>query len=106
MERPTTKFDWFLPIDGDGYHIGTLVAERPPTFQYLKSVVESAEQGGFNSLLVPTRFVNGLFEESAPLVETWTTVSALVAVTKKAIFLVAVRPGFIYPGLFMSLIHI
>lgn len=103
MERPTTKFDWFLPIDGDGYHIGTLVAERPPTFQYLKSVVESAEQGGFNSLLVPTRFVNGLFEESAPLVETWTTVSALAAVTKKARFLVAVRPGFISPGLFAKM---
>ena len=69
MERPTTKFNWFLPIDGDGSHIGTLEAERPPTFQYLKSVVESAEQGGFHSLLVPTRFVNGLFEENAPLME-------------------------------------
>jgi alkanesulfonate monooxygenase len=66
-------------------------------------VVESAEQGGFNSLLVPTRFVNGLFEESAPLVETWTTVSALAAVTKKARFLVAVRPGFISPGLFAKM---
>ena len=103
MERPTTKFNWFLPIDGDGFHIGTLEAERPPTFQYLKSVVESAEQGGFHSLLVPTRFVNGLFEENAPLMETWTTVSALASVTKKARFLVAIRPGFISPGLFAKM---
>ena len=101
--RPRTRFDWFVPIDGDGDHIGTLQAERPPTFQYLKSVVEAAEEGGFYSLLVPTRFANGLFEESAPLVETWTTVSALAAVTKRARFLVAVRPGFISVGLFAQM---
>ena len=101
--RPRTRFDWFVPIDGDGAHIGTLQAERPPTFQYLKSVVEAAEEGGFYSLLVPTRFANGLFEESAPLVETWTTVSALASVTKRARFLVAIRPGFISPGLFAQM---
>ena len=103
QRRPRTRFDWFVPIDGDGDHIGTLQAERPPTFQYLKSVVEAAEEGGFYSLLVPTRFANGLFEESAPLVETWTTVSALAAVTKRARFLVAVRPGFISVGLFAQM---
>ena len=30
--RPEPRFDWFLPIDGDGVHVGTLEAERPPTF--------------------------------------------------------------------------
>ena len=30
--RPEPRFDWFIPIDGDGAHIGTLRAERPPTF--------------------------------------------------------------------------
>ena len=102
-ERPKPRFDWFIPIDGDGVHIGTLRAERPPAFQYLKQVVEAAEEGGFYSLLIPTRFANGLFEESAPLVETWTTVSALAAVTKRARFLVAVRPGFISTGLFAQM---
>ena len=33
--RPEPLFDWFIPIDGDGVHLGTLQAERPPTFDYL-----------------------------------------------------------------------
>jgi alkanesulfonate monooxygenase len=101
--RPPPRFDWFIPIDGDGAHIGTFRAERPPTFEYLRRVVEAAEECGYYSLLIPTRFTNGLFEETAPLAETWTTVTALAAVTKRIRFLVAVRPGFISTGLFAQM---
>ena len=101
--RPEPRFDWFIPIDGDGAHIGTLRAERPPTFDYLRRVVEAAETNGYDSLLIPTRFANGLFEETAPLAETWTMVSALAAVTRRIRFLVAVRPGFISTGLFAQM---
>jgi alkanesulfonate monooxygenase len=101
--RPEPRFDWFIPIDGDGEHIGTLRAERPPSFAYLRQVVETAERNGFNSLLIPTRFANGLFDEAAPLAETWTTVTALAAVTSRIRFLVAVRPGFISTGLFAQM---
>ena len=103
IPRPEPKFDWFIPIDGDGAHIGTVRAERPPTFEYLRQVVETAERNGFYSLLIPTRFANGLFEEKAPLAETWTTVTALAAVTTKIRFLIAIRPGFISPGLFAQM---
>jgi len=99
QSRPTPRFDWFVPIDGDGAHIGTVRAERPPTFEYLKQVVQTAEDNGYYSLLIPTRFANGLFEETAPLAETWTTATALAAVTSRIRFLVAVRPGFISPGM-------
>src|SRR5207249_3360577 len=102
--RPEPKFDWFIPIDGDGAHIGTFRAERPPAFDYLRMVVETAEELGYHSLLIPTRFSNGLFEESAPLAETWTTVTALAAVTSRIRFLVAVRPGFISTGLFAQMV--
>ncbi len=101
--RPEPRFDWFIPIDGDGAHIGTRRAERPPTFDYLRRVVETAEAEGYYSLLIPTRFANGLFEETAPLAETWTTVTALAAVTRRIRFLVAVRPGFISTGLFAQM---
>lgn len=101
--RPEPRFDWFIPIDGDGAHIGTLRAERPPTFEYLRRVVETAEAEGYYSLLIPTRFANGLFEETAPLAETWTMVTALAAVTRRIRFLVAVRPGFISTGLFAQM---
>jgi alkanesulfonate monooxygenase len=101
--RPEPRFDWFIPIDGDGAHIGTIRAERPPTFEYLRRVVQAAEDCGYYSLLIPTRFTNGLFEETAPLAETWTMVTALAAVTKRIRFLVAVRPGFISTGLFAQM---
>jgi alkanesulfonate monooxygenase len=102
-QRPDPRFDWFIPIDGDGARAGTRRAERPPTFDYLRRVAQTAEECGFSSLLVPTRFANGLFAEDAPLAETWTTATALAAVTRRIRFLVAVRPGFISLGLFAQM---
>ena len=101
--RPKPRFDWFIPIDGDGAWAGTVRAERPPTFEYLRRVVQMAEDCGFYSLLIPTRFANGLFAEDAPLAETWTTATALAAVTQRIRFLVAVRPGFVSLGLFAQM---
>ncbi len=103
LPRPDPRIDWFVPIDGDGAHIGTSRAERPPDFPYLREVVQTAEALGYCALLVPTRFANGLFESAAPLAETWTTASALAAVTDTINLLVAVRPGFVAPGLFAQM---
>ncbi len=97
------RFSWFIPIDGDGSRAGTMRAERPPDFDYLRRVVETAEECGYYSLLIPTRFANGLFAEDAPLAETWTTATALAAVTSRIRFLIAVRPGFISLGLFAQM---
>ena len=101
--RPEPRFDWFVPIDGDGDRAGTLRPQRPPTFDYLRQVAAAAEDCGFYSMLIPTRFANGLFAEDAPLAETWTTATALAAVTSRIRFLVAVRPGFIALGLFAQM---
>jgi dimethylsulfone monooxygenase len=79
-------------------------AERPPTFDYLREIVQTAEQLGFSSLLIPTRFVNGLFDEGAPLPETWTMATALAAVTSRIRFLIAIRPGFIAAGLLAKMV--
>ncbi|HZR97484.1 MAG TPA: LLM class flavin-dependent oxidoreductase [Chloroflexota bacterium] len=103
VQRPAPRFDWFVPIDGDGAHIGTVRAEREPTFEYLREVVQTAEEQGYYSLLIPTRFANGLFDEHAPLAETWTTATALLAVTNRIRLLIAVRPGFISTGLFAQM---
>src|SRR5207245_4918462 len=62
-----------------------------------------SEAEGYYSLLIPTRFANGLFGETARLAETWTTVTALAAVTRRIRFLVAIRPGFISTGLFAQM---
>lgn len=102
-DRPEPKFSWFVPIDGDGEHIGTRKAERPPTFENLRKIAEEAEACGYYSMLIPTRFANGLFDSGEPLAETWTMVTALAAVTKRIRFLIAVRPGFISTGLFAQM---
>jgi alkanesulfonate monooxygenase len=102
--RPAPRFDWFIPIDGDGVRLGTRQAERPPTFDYLREVAQMAERLGFSSLLIPTRFVNGLFDEGAPLAETWTMATALAAVTSRIRFLIAIRPGFIAAGLLAQMV--
>ena len=102
-EAEEVRFSWFIPIDGDGSRAGTMRAERPPHFDYLRRVVETAEECGYYSLLIPTRFANGLFAEDAPLAETWTTATALAAVTSRIRFLIAVRPGFISLGLFAQM---
>jgi len=47
-QRSQPRFDWFVPIDGDGEHIGTLRAERPPTFEYLREVATAAEELGYH----------------------------------------------------------
>ena len=75
--RPEPLFHWFIPIDGDGARLGTTRAEQAPDFDYLTRVVQTAEEQDFHGLLIPTRFVNGLFDEGAPLMETWTTATAL-----------------------------
>jgi alkanesulfonate monooxygenase len=103
-ERPEPVFHWFIPIDGDGEHLGTRRAERPPSFAYLREVVQAAEESGYSGMLIPTRFSNGLFEEQAPIAETWTMATALAAVTSRIRFLVAVRPGFIQTGLFAQMV--
>ncbi len=38
-KRPEPRFDWFIPIDGDGERIGTDRAEREPTFDGLQSAL-------------------------------------------------------------------
>ena len=102
--RPEPLFHWFIPIDGDGVRLGTARAQRPPDFDYLTRVVQTAEAQEFHALLIPTRFVNGLFDEGAPLMETWTTATALAAVTNRIRFLIAVRPGFIAAGLLAKMV--
>ena len=49
MKTHSTKFSWFIPIDGDGYHAGTEFPEREPSFEYLSQVVKTAEKHNFYS---------------------------------------------------------
>lgn len=83
--------NWFLPLDPDVRHIGTWPLEgEEPTIPHLVSITEAAEQSGFSGLLVPTAYINHA--------ETWTTASAVLARTRTARLILAVRPNQFHPA--------
>ena len=102
-ERPEPRFDWFIPIDGDGEHIGTTRAERPPTYEYLSQVVKAAEENDFYSMLIPTRFANGFSTRERRWRRPGTMVTALAARSEKIRFLIRRASGFVNPGLFAQM---
>ncbi len=91
-------FAWYLPTEGDGYHLGTYEAEREPTFEYLRSVIQAAEASGFEEILIPTGNANDSFAAEAPMAESWTAAALLAPVTSRIRLLVAIRPGCFNPG--------
>lgn len=95
-ERP--RFAWYLPVEGDGRHLGTYLPERPPTLAYLAEVIQAAEAAGFAEILIPTGNSNDSFAARAPFTESWTIAAALIPLTKTIRPLVAVRPGFVAAG--------
>src|SRR5215218_3671583 len=104
MRRDTPlSFAWYLPTEGDGHHLGTRVAERPPTFAYLADVIRTAERAGFDEILIPTGNANDSFAAEAPMAESWTTAALMGAVTARIRLLVAVRGGCHNPGVFAKM---
>jgi alkanesulfonate monooxygenase len=77
---------WFLPTAGDGRHLGA--PTRLNGFAYLSAVAQAADSLGFDGVLLPT---GGLSEDTIVIA------SALIALTRRLRFLVAVRPGLISP---------
>jgi len=81
MSAQTTppEIFWFIPCAGDGRHLGA--ATRPNGFAYLATL-------GYDGVLLPT---GGLSEDTIVIG------SALLTLTRRLRFLVAVRPGLISP---------
>lgn len=80
---------WFIPTYGDGRYLGTNIGGRPSDFAYLKQLAQAIDALPFSGALLPT----GRACEDA-----WVVASALIAVTQRMKFLVAVRPGLTMPG--------
>jgi len=86
---------WFCQLAADGEFIGTK-PERRATLPYISSLVETAAEMGFSSLLTATNF----HAEH----EAWTASIATLARTDGAGLLVAVRPGMFHPALFAKMV--
>ncbi len=83
------EFGWFLPTAGDGRYVG-VAPERPATLEYLTEVAQTAEQAGFEFVLIPT---------GGPCLDAWVVGSAVMSRTQTLRPLVAVRPGLTAPVL-------
>src|SRR5437868_2023292 len=85
---------WFCQLAADGEFIGT-TPERRPTLAYMSSLVETAAEMGFSSLLTATNFHADH--------DAWTASVAVLAQTRGAGILIAVRPGMFHPAIFAKM---
>ncbi len=97
MSKLNPDFLWFCQLSRDGEFVGTkALPPRRPTLNYLSSLIETAAEAGFSSLLTATNY----HHEN----ETWTAGVAALARTQGAGLLLAVRPGMYHPSQFAKMV--
>ena len=97
QDRTVPDFLWFCQLSRDGEFVGTkALPPRLPTLNYLSSLIETAAEAGFSSLLTATNY----HHEN----ETWTASVAALARTQGAGLLIAVRPGMYHPAMFAKMV--
>lgn len=80
---------WFLPTHGDGRYLGTPIGGRPVNLSYLRQIAQAADELGYFGVLLPT---------GRSCEDSWVVASALVPLTERLRYLVAVRPGLQSPS--------
>ena len=95
LNAPELELLWFCQLAADSEFLGGGVVRRP-TLPYLSSLVETAAEMGFASLLTATNYHA---EHDA-----WTASVATLARTQGAGLLVAVRPGMFHPAIFAKMV--
>ena len=81
---------WFLPTHGDGRYLGSGIGARPVTLSYLAQVARAADELGYFGVLLPT---------GKSCEDSWVVASAMVPLTERLRYLVAVRPGLSEPSM-------
>ena len=81
---------WFLPTHGDGRYLGTGVGARHVTLNYLSQIARAADELGYFGVLLPT---------GKSCEDSWVVASAMIPLTQRLRFLVAVRPGLGQPSM-------
>ncbi|QHS21935.1 LLM class flavin-dependent oxidoreductase [Virgibacillus sp. MSP4-1] len=91
------KYGFWLPIFG-GWLRNVKDEQMPPTYDYAKDVIQSAEKWGYDTTLIAELYLNDIKGIEHDSLEAWTTAAALAAVTEKIEIMTAVRPGFHHPA--------
>ncbi|WP_131196946.1 FMNH2-dependent alkanesulfonate monooxygenase [Lichenihabitans psoromatis] len=84
-----TDILWFLPTHGDGRYLGSEVGARHVSLAYLGQIARAADDLGYFGVLLPT---------GRSCEDSWVIASAMVPLTERLRFLVAVRPGLQEPA--------
>lgn len=91
------RYGFWLPIFG-GWLRNVEDESMPPTFDYAKQVIQSAEQWGYDTTLIAELYLNDIKGPEADALEAWSTAAALASVTEKIEIMAAVRPGYHNPA--------
>ncbi|GLS24116.1 alkanesulfonate monooxygenase [Labrys miyagiensis] len=91
LPQPAKETDvlWFLPTHGDGRYLGSEEGARHVSLGYLSQIARAADELGYFGVLLPT---------GRSCEDSWVIASAMVPITKRLRFLVAVRPGLTTPA--------
>src|ERR1700691_5708848 len=91
LPPPAEKTDvlWFLPTHGEGRYLGSEVGARHVSLGYLSQIARAADELGYYGVLLPT---------GRSCEDSWVIASAMVPLTQRLRFLVAVRPGLTEPA--------
>ncbi len=80
---------WFLPTHGDGRYLGTTEGARQVDLGYLRQIAQAADALGYYGVLLPT---------GRSCQDAWIAAAAMIPVTERLRFLVALRPGVTSPN--------
>jgi alkanesulfonate monooxygenase len=87
--QPAADVLWFLPTHGDGRYLGSEIGARHVSLSYLSQIARAADELGYYGVLLPT---------GRSCEDSWVIASAMVPLTQRLRFLVAVRPGLTEPS--------
>jgi alkanesulfonate monooxygenase len=82
------KFLWFIPTFGDGRYLASARGARDTNLGYVHQIAQAVDELGYYGALLPT---------GRTCDDPWIVASALIPLTQRMRFLVAIRPGLMSP---------
>ncbi|MFM2218972.1 MAG: hypothetical protein RL240_3290 [Planctomycetota bacterium] len=92
------RFGYWLPVFG-GWLRNVEDEGMQADWGYVKRLAQRSEEIGFDLSLIAELNLNDIKGQSAPSLDAWSTAAALMAVTERIEWMVAVRPTFHAPAL-------
>ena len=79
---------WFLPTAGDTRYLGKSSSGRPVSIEYMQQIAVTADNLGYDGILIPT---------GSGCLDPWVTASSVASVTRRLKLLVALRTALTKP---------